>query len=412
MTSATLLRRITDYASRADPYPLYAELRRTPVARQEDGVYAVSTYWEIAALLHDPRLSSDPRNRVPTAGEEDLLEEEQEGLPPAFLRLDPPEHDRLRRLANRPFGPPDSPRRISDMRGDLARMVSGLIDGLHDREEADLVEDFAYPFPVMVICELLGVPHEDEARFHVWAEAIVAGLDPGEEGEGPVERRRAAQRARGELGRYLAGLIEDHRRAPGGDMLSALAAGHGDRERMSPLELVVTAVLLLIAGHETTVNLITNGMLTLLRHPDALRRLREEPGLAVPLVEELLRFEPPVQLLPQRTALADIDVGGVTIPRGAPVWLVLASGNRDPRRFTDPDRFDPGRTGNEHLGFGGGIHYCFGAPLARLEAQVALTELARRLVEPRLVEDPPPYRRNPVLRGPRHLPVAFGGCAP
>ncbi|GAA3430324.1 cytochrome P450 [Streptosporangium sandarakinum] len=411
MTSATLLRRITDYAARADPYPLYAELRRTPVARQEDGVYAVSTYWEIAGLLHDPRLSSDPRNRVPTAGEEDILEEEQ-GLPPSFLRLDPPEHDRLRRLATRPFGPPDSPRRVSDMRGDLARMVSGLIDGLRDREKADIVEDFAYPFPVMVICKLLGVPHEDEERFHVWAEAIVAGLDPGEEGEGPAERLRAAQRARMELGRYLAGLIEDHRRAPGGDMLSALAAGHGDRERMSPLELVVTAVLLLIAGHETTVNLITNGMLTLLRHPDALRRLREEPGLAVPLVEELLRYEPPVQLLPQRTALADIDVGGVTIPRGAPVWLVLASGNRDPRRFPDPDRFDPGRTGNEHLGFGGGIHYCFGAPLARLEAQVALTELARRLVEPRLVEDPPPYRRNPVLRGPRHLPVAFDGCVP
>ncbi|GAB2489488.1 cytochrome P450 [Streptosporangium sandarakinum] len=411
MTSATLLRRITDYAARADPYPLYAELRRTPVARQEDGVYAVSTYWEIAGLLHDPRLSSDPRNRVPTAGEEDILEEEQ-GLPPSFLRLDPPEHDRLRRLATRPFGPPDSLRRVSDMRGDLARMVSGLIDGLRDREQADIVEDFAYPFPVMVICNLLGVPHEDEGRFHVWAEAIVAGLDPGEEGEGPAERLRAAQRARMELGRYLAGLIEDRRRAPGGDMLSALAAGHGDRERMSPLELVVTAVLLLIAGHETTVNLITNGMLTLLRHPDALRRLREEPGLAVPLVEELLRYEPPVQLLPQRTALADIDVGGVTIPRGAPVWLVLASGNRDPRRFPDPDRFDPGRTGNEHLGFGGGIHYCFGAPLARLEAQVALTELARRLVEPRLVEDPPPYRRNPVLRGPRHLPVAFDGCVP
>ncbi|MFJ2030814.1 cytochrome P450 [Streptosporangium sp. NPDC087985] len=410
MTSGTLLNQITDYANRADPYPLYAELRRTPVARQDDGVYTVSTYWEILSLLHDPRISSDVRNRTPRAGDA-LAPEEDTGLPVSFIRLDPPEHDRLRRLATRPFGPPKSPRRIFDMRGELARMVSGLIDDFQGRDQVDIVEDFAYPFPVMVICKLLGVPHQDEARFHAWSEAIVSALDPNP-AEGPAERQRAAQQARSEMGAYLAGLIEEHRRAPGDDMLSALARDHGPDGQMSPMELVVTAVLLLVAGHETTVNLITNGMLTLLRHPESLGRLREDPDLAVPLVEELLRYEPPVQLLPQRTALADIDIAGTVIPEGAPIWLVLAAGNRDPRRFRDPDRFDPGRRDNQHLGFGSGIHYCFGAPLARLEAQLALTELARRLANPVLVEDPPPYRQNPVLRGPRHLPVAFDGLAP
>ncbi|MDP9864724.1 MULTISPECIES: cytochrome P450 [Streptosporangium] len=406
-TSGTLLHQITDYANRADPYPLYAELRRTPVARQDDGVYTVSTYWEILSLLHDPRISSDVRNRTPQAGG-DLPPEDDTTLPPSFLRLDPPEHDRLRRLATRPFGPPHSPRRIHDMGGDLVRMVSGLIDGFQGREQVDIVEDFAYPFPVMVICKLLGVPHQDEVLFHGWADAIVAALDPSP-AEGPQERQRTAQRARTELGTYLAGLVEEHRRAPGDDMLSALITDHGPDGQMSPVELITTAVLLLIAGHETTVNLITNGTLTLLRHPEALKRLREDPDLAVPLVEELLRYEPPVQLLPQRTALADIDIAGTVIPAGASIWLMLASGNRDPRRFDDPDRFDPGRRDNEHLGFGSGIHYCFGAPLARLEAQLALTGLARRLDGPRLVADPPPYRQNPVLRGPRHLPVAFDG---
>jgi cytochrome P450 len=407
MTSGTLLRQITDYANRADPYPLYAELRKTPVARQEDGVYTVSTYWEILSLLHDPRLSSDLRNRTPQPGCA-LPVEEDPGLPVSFIRLDPPEHDRLRRLATRPFGPPKNPRRIFNMRGELAQMISDLIDGFQGRNQVDLVEDFAYPFPVTVICKLLGVPRQDEPRFHVWAEAIVAALDPNP-AEGPAERQRTSDQVRSELGLYLAELIEEHRRTPGEDLLSALALDHGPDGQMTSVELIATGVLLLIAGHETTVNLITNGMLTLLRYPDVLKRLRDDPGLAVPLVEELLRYEPPVQLLPQRTALADIDIAGTTIPRGAPIWLVLASGNRDPQRFSDPDRFEPERQDNQHLGFGSGIHNCFGAPLARLEAQLALTELARRLDNPRLLEDPPPYRQNAVLRGPRHLNIAFDG---
>jgi cytochrome P450 len=181
---------------------------------------------------------------------------------------------------------------------------------------------------------------------------------------------------------------------------------------MARPDLLSTAALLLVAGHETTVNLITNGMLTLLRHPDVLDRLRHEPDLITPLVEELLRYEPPVHMLTRRSTLADINIAGTTIPEGSPLMLVLAAGSRDPDRFPDPDRFDPERTDNRHLGFGSGIHYCFGAPLARVETQVALPALARRLVNPALVADPPPYRPNPELRGPRHLVVEFDAIAP
>jgi cytochrome P450 len=408
MTQGTLLRQITDYASRADPYPLYAELRKTPVSQQGDGLFVVSTYWEIESLLHDPRISSDVRNLSPQFAGALPQEEEATALPPSFLRLDPPDHDRLRRMTMRPFGPPHSPRRVYNMRGELARIVSDLIDGFGDRNQVDLVDNFSYPFPVTVICRLLGIPHEDEARFHSWADTIAASLDPNPD-EDPGERRRVAQQARTELGVYLSGLIDERRGAPGDDMLSALVAGHGPDGQMTPMDVLSTAALLLIAGHETTVNLITNGMLTLLRNPDVLKRLRDDPQLAIPLVEELLRFEPPVQLLPQRTTLADIDIADTTIPTGASVWLILASGNRDPQRFLDPDRFDPDRRDNQHLGFGSGIHNCFGAPLARLEAQLALTELARRLDNPRLMDDPPPYRQNAVLRGPRHLNIAFDG---
>ena len=182
-------------------------------------------------------------------------------------------------------------------------------------------------------------------------------------------------------------------------------------EGLATEDVVATGRLLLIAGHETTVNLITNGMLTLLRHPDILDRLRHEPELAIPLVEELLRYEPPVQINPKYMALDDVEVAGVTIPKGARLVLALAAANRDPERFADPDRFDPERENNEHLGFFTGIHYCFGAGLARQEAQVALSELARRLENPRLLQDPPPYRPNPTLRGPRHLPIAIDGVA-
>ncbi|GAA2658226.1 cytochrome P450 [Streptomyces lunalinharesii] len=398
MTLGTLPAQITDYANRADPYPLYAELRRTPVRREADGTYLVSTYYEVRNLANDPRLSNDTSHRSPGYARIGQPNEET-GLPPSFIFTDPPLHDRLRDTINRPFGPPHSPRFLDDLRGDLTKVVTELLDAFEGKDEVDIVDDFSYPLPVTAICKVLGVPREDEPRFHGWADALASSLDP-QAGEDGLEK---AQRARRELGTYLTDLIETKRRHPGPGMLSALAP------EMTPADLEATAVLLLVAGHETTVNAITNTTLTLLRHPDVLARFQREPALAVPLIEEVLRYEPPVQFVPWATALADIDIADTTIPKGSPVWLMLAAANRDPKRFPDPDRFDPDRKDNEHLGFYTGIHYCFGAPLARMELHVAVAELFRRVTFSRLLEDPPPYRANAVLRGPRHLPVAIEG---
>ena len=399
MTQETLLRQITDYANRANPYPLYAQLRKTPVSRQEDGTYVVSTYREIVALLHNPLISSDVSKRS-QAG--DKQPDQPSGLLVSFLGLDPPEHDRLRRLAMRQFGPPHRPELVESIRVGMASSVNMLIDRVQDQRQIDIFKSVAYPFPVTVICELLGVPREDEPRFHAWAEAIIAPKDS-------EEAQQRSEQATAELGQYLGGLAEAHSKQPGQDMLSGLATDNGPEGRMSPRELVNTAIILLIAGHETTVNLTDNGMLTLLRHPDILARLRREPDLIIGLVEELLRYEPPVQFLPQRTTLEEISIAGTTIPKGVPLTLLLAAGSRDPERFSEPERFDPDRKDNQHFGFGSGIHYCFGAPLARLEVQTMLTELVRRLENPRLVVDPPPYRPSPVLRGPQQLLVEVDG---
>jgi cytochrome P450 len=407
MPPVSVFDQILAFDNRANPYPLYAELRRTPVSRADDGSYVVSTYREIVALLHDPRVSSDQRNRPDYPWTDETA---GPGLPPFFIALDPPEHDRIRGLLMRHFGPPHDPDRIVSMTADMAEIVGSLIDNLADRNQADLVDEVAYPFPVAVICQLLGVPREDQPRFRVWAEAITAAVDPTT-GDYPTRQRRRDE-VNAELGAYLGELADADRDRPGNDMLSELVTDDGPEGRLSREELMTNMALLLIAGHETTVNLIANGMLTLLRYPEVLLRLRRAPDLSARVVEELLRYEPPVHFLTSRTALDDIDVAGTTIPRGAPIIPVLAAGSRDPGHVPHPDVFDPDRPENEHLGFGGGIHYCFGAPLARAEAQIALPELVRRLENLRLVSDPPPYRPNPLLRGPRHLPVQFGRVAP
>ncbi|MER6031728.1 cytochrome P450 [Streptomyces sp. NPDC001851] len=399
MAVDTLLERITDYANRPDPYPLYAELREAGVARQTDGSYLVGGYYDIVALFHNPRLSSDRRNRAGTYS--GLPADEEEPRP--FIRLDDPEHRRLRSLATRPFGPPHSPGRIDAMRDEITRITDELIESLQGRTRVDVVDDFAYPLPVSVICRLLGVPREDEPTFREWSNAIIDSGDirPGED---LGTSQRAGNQARAQMGRYLVDLAEQRRGRPGDDMLSAFVNDPDPSGGLTREELAATAVLLLVAGHETTVNLITNGVLTLLRHPDQLARLRREPDLLPGAVEELLRYEPPVHLL-ERIPLTHVDVAGTTIPKGVPVLLVLASGNRDPKRFRDPDRFDPTRRDNQHLGFGSGVHICYGAPLARVEAQIALGALLPHLTTATLVEDPPPYRNSAVLRGPRHLPI-------
>src|SRR5262249_5454453 len=390
-----------------DPYPLYKKLRTQPVRREADGSFVVSTFREIEALLHDPRISSYAGNLLPEYAEKAPPADIPGSVGAAFIRLDPPAHDRLRRIAMRQFGPPHNPDRIDRMQPALTAMVTHLLDAVAGKNRADIVDDFAYPFPVSVICELLGVPREDEPRFRAWVDPIVNSLGFSDT-EG-VNRRNNAFR---ELGLYLFGLAEQRRKKPGPDMLSGFVTDDGPDGRLQGPDLLATLVRLLIAGHETPVNLTANGVLTILRHPGMVNRLRNEPDLCIRMVEELLRYEPPVQFLPNRTAVTDLEIAGTTIAKGHPVVLVLAACNRDPECVHDPDRFYPDRLNNQHLALGSGVHYCFGAPLARLEAQIALTQFARRVQNPRLVVDPPPYRPSPVLRGPIHLMVEYDGVAP
>ena len=409
MNKGKLFEEILKPANRPNPYPLYSQLRATPVSKQEDGTYVVSTYREIVSLLHDPRISSDLRKSDRGSGE--LAKKIESGnREPGFIFRDPPDHDRLRRLVMSEF----TPERVEGMHDRMTRLVNELLDAKKsDHGQLDIVDDFAHPLPVAVISEMLGVPAEDRPRFEVWVPLLVRILEP----EGAVSKTEIEQagQAAAEMREYLSDLIAARRARPSDDLISGLATmmamtttttSNDHTVQMNDEELLSIAFLLLGAGYETTVNLISNSMLTLLRHPDALAKLRRDPNSVIRTVEEVLRFDPPVHFR-IRTTLTDIDIAGVTIPKGATVVLLFASGSRDPARFVEPDRFNPDRTDNQHLGFGGGIHYCVGAPLARLETHVALNTLVRRLVAPRLVTDPPPYRQNASLRGPQHLMVAF-----
>jgi cytochrome P450 len=417
MPDATLLNQVKDFANRANPYPVYAKLRENPVSRQDDGTddgtWVAATHGTVASLLQDPRVSSDtlpPADRPRTGNPlTDLivkpLKDWMMDRHRVFIFRDPPDHDALRSAVMHQF----SRERVQAMRARSDRLVADLLNEKCGAREIDAVDDLAYPLPVTVICELFGVPREDEPKFHGWATQLATALEPDSLSE--PETRAKNSRTFDAIGAYMGDLIKEKRRHPQDDMLSGLA-NHATPAgvKMGDYDLIATSILMLVAGHETTVNLITNGLLTLLRHPDELERLRQDPLRAPRLIEELLRYEPPVQFRTRRT-LSAIDIAGVTIPEGADLVLLLASANRDEAVFPDPDRFDPDRTGIRHLGFGGSLHYCVGAPLARFEAEAALTALAARLKAPRLIEDPPPYRAGAALRGPEHLRVAIDGIA-
>jgi len=415
MAELTPWQQVLLYANRANPYPFYAELRKTPVSRQPDDSYVVSTYREIMAILHDPRVSSDLRKRPSAATapvEESAVEPTSAYVREAsMLTTDPPDHDRVRHLCMKHFGPPHTPELVSSLEPSFHHIVTDLLDKLKGATRADFVDQFAYRLPVTVICDVLGVPREDEVRFHAWIQAFMDGLDFGPEAASEEQKNRLELGRKGmeEVRIYLAGLLDKYAKEPGQGLLSPMVNDTNSGERLSQGEILANAMLLLIAGHETTVNLIAHSVLTLLRYPAVLEKLRRERELVVPAVEEFLRFESSVQFWPTRTALEEIELAGMTIPKGSPVILVYASGNRDPNRFANPDEVDIERKDNEHLGYGSGIHLCFGAPLARLEAQVAIGEFTRRVKNPRLVVDPPPYRHNQVFRGPRHVMVDFEG---
>lgn len=413
MSDATLFAQVKDQANRPDPYPLFARLRETPLSRQDDGTFVASTHATITSLLHDPRVSSEtlPPSDRPRTGNpfrDWIVKPIRDYVTTAhrpFIFRDPPDHDCLRAAVMHQF----SVERVRAMGERAERLVADLLDKLRDAREIDLVDDFAYPLPVTVICELLGVPTEDEPKFHGWATQLATALEP----DNLADEENKAKNATtfDEIAAYMEGLIKEKRRRPRDDMLTGLATQSAPgAPRMGDYDLIATSVLMLVAGHETTVNLITNGMLTLLRHPDEFERLRADPDRAARIVEEVQRYDPPVQFR-MRRALAEIRLGDATIPEGACLALALAAGSRDPAAFRDPDTFDPDRSDNRHFGFGGSLHYCAGAPLARLETEAAFAALARRLKNPRLIEDPPPYRPGAALRGPKHLRLAIDGVA-
>ena len=383
----------------ADPYPTYHRLRdEDPVHHSPMDFWVLTRYEDVAAVLRDPRFIKEPLVSMVAAR---FGVSVPPGVGLSMLDRDPPDHTRLRSLVSKAF----TPRVVEGLRPRIQKMVDELITRAEAVGMMDLIEEFAYPIPVNVICEMLGVPVEDHERFKGWSLDIARGLDsvwlPP---ESEIPKRSGA--ARHAIGDYMRGLIAERRASPRGDLLSALIAAEEAGDKLSEDELIATCILLLIAGHETTVNLIGNGTLALLRHPEELRRLRETPGLITSAVEELLRYDGPVQRTARITSTA-VTLGGRTIPKGEMVMPFIGAADRDPSQFPDPDRLDLGRADNRHIAFGWGIHFCLGAPLARVEGQIAIDTLVRRLPRLALVNDEPEHRQSLTLRGLKALPVTF-----
>jgi cytochrome P450 len=415
MDSASAWAEAMKFANRPNPYPYYEELRKTPVAKVSEKTYVVTGYPEALALAHDPRISSDI-SRSPSG----LFGEKQAQLDAAeaaqardlsMLVADPPDHDTMRRQFMRHFGPPHTPDLIPSMETMVVDLANELLDKVKARggTRMDVVEDFSYPIPVSVIFRVMGAPVADEPKFHGWVMDFMRGADVGPEADTEEGRAAAAKAAAGmtELGVWVHDLVERLAREPGPGLLSAALHDDGPDGPVSKPVAEANTLLLLIAGHDSTVNTISNCIMTLLRNPGSWDLVAGNRELVPRTVEEVQRLQGSVQFFPSRWATADIEIAGTRIPAGSAVFLVWGAANRDPRRFPDPDRFDPMREDNEHLGFGSGIHTCFGGPLARLEINAALEVFLRRVKSPRLVVDPPPYRHNQVFRGPRHLWVDF-----
>lgn len=400
-----------------DPYPSYTWLREhAPVHRTRlpNGVeaYLVTRYDDVRAVLADLRLSKNAAQSYPgwRPGRTGIPGEHRSGIAAHLLNLDPPDHTRLRRLVAKAF----TPRRVADFEPRIAQIADALLDSAfaapdHSAETGgdhgvtvDLIRGYAFPLPVVVICEMLGVPPEDQPIFHEWANGVADRSGP----RGGVGR--SVKRVRG----YLKELIHKKRLAlpadpAADDLLSALIRASDHGEHLTEDEAAAMAFILLFAGFETTVNLIGNGVLALLTHPEQLARLQAEPGLRDAAVEELLRYDGPVEFATWRFTTEPVTIGGVRIPAGEPVLAVLAAADRDPERFTAPEALDLGRTATGHLALGHGIHFCLGAPLARLEGRVAFERLLTRF--PDLALAVPPHRlrwhSGLIMRGLHELPV-------
>ncbi|MGW1737622.1 cytochrome P450 [Nocardia sp. NPDC001965] len=399
-TVAGLMSALTTPAGQADPYPLYRELRELgPAVHTPDGTLVVSGYRLAATLLRDHRLRKRPENGLAAAGFADWRD--RPGLRLIFTSMlvrNPPDHTRLRRLVSGSF----TARRVAGLRRAITRTVDRLLGDLAGAGPVDFVEAFAFPLPVTVIGELLGVPEADRLRFQPLVRDWAGVLDLP---DGPGVAR--ADAAAVEISDYLRDLADRRRREPRDDLLSALAVPAADGARLDDDELVTMAALLFAAGFETTTGLLTNGLVALLDHPDQAALLRDDLGPAVPAVEELLRYDSPVQLLTSRTAPEELRSAGLTLPAGQRVVVLLGAANRDPEVFPEPDRLRLDRQDEPPLSFGGGVHYCLGAPLARLEAQIAFPALLRAF--PDLAQAGPAVaRKGLALHGPTVLPVTTG----
>ncbi len=379
-----------------DPYPVYAALReRDPVHRSAlMNAWMFARHADIDTILRDHRrFSNDPRKGS-------LSSRQRAGLPAdeefTMLFLDPPDHKRLRALVNKAF----TPKAVNALKPHIRSLLGSLLDEIDDPAGFDLMQAVAQPLPVIVIAEMLGVPPEDRAQFKIWSDQRARTLEPSID----ARERALAEAANKSLNNYFRPIIEERRADPKDDIVSALAQAEEEGDRLTELEMLNMLRLLLIAGNETTTNLIGNGVLALLRHPDQLQRLRDDPSLIPLAVDELLRFDSPVQT-DFRRALEDCEVNGFPLKKRDNIVLMLGAANRDPDVFDDPDRLDVGRGDRSHLSFGRGIHHCIGAPLARLEGRVVLEMLLERFSQISLRGEQPRFRNSIVLRGLESLPV-------
>ena len=390
---------------KADPYPFYARLRaEAPVWRtrlpDKRTAWLVTRYEDVAGVLKDGRLAKDPLNA------QDPEQRAEGPWVPSFLKpleqnmldLDDPDHKRLRALVSKAF----TPRLIERLRERIEGICRELLDVMERKSRTELVRDYALPLPATVIAELLGIPAKDQRRFHRWSNRIVS-ISSGRD----VWRALPAALA---FVRYLRRMSERRRASPEDDLMSALVQAEESGDTLSEDELLAMSFLLLVAGHETTVNLIASGTLVLLEHPDQLEKLEDESRLIKPAVEELLRYTSPVEIATERYARWDLEISGTTVPRGELVLAVLGSANRDDQYFEDPDTLNLARDPNRHLAFGrGGVHHCLGAPLARMEGQIAISALLRRFPNLHLDMDPGSlrWRRGIFLRGLQRLSLVL-----
>lgn len=389
--------------ARRDPYPFYARMRREdPVHRSPQGIWYLTRYADVEAALGDLRLSND-RDRMTGAfgaqgGNLKALSRLTDRLGRVMTNTDPPDHARLRKLANRAF----TARRVEALRPGVQRIVDRLVDrAVAAGPTMDLIEAVAAPLPLSVVCELFGIPDEDHPRVKSWFHRFGRLTEDIDRTEAAIDQ----------FDEYLADLVRRRRADPGDDLISALVATQAQDDRLTDAELLSTCFVLITAGDETTTHLVGNAVLALLRHPDQLARLRADPTLIRTAVEELARYDTPTQAI-VRVVAEDVGIGGRTLREGELVYLFLAATNRDPERFEDPDRLDLTRPGNRHLGFGNGPHFCLGGPLAKLQAEVAVGTLVRRLPQLRLADEAAggaalDWRPNPLQRRLSTLPLAY-----